>query len=74
MEQSYKKYLSYTQRELEIKLNRERDKMTPLERREILQAVGEERKRLRSVQAKKKRGYTYRYLLLLLNIYKYIDR
>jgi len=54
MEQSYKKYLSYTQRELEIKLNRERDKMTPLERREILQAVGEERKRLRSVQAKKK--------------------
>ena len=54
MEQSYRKYLSFSQQQLRTKLERLRDKMTPLERSEILQAVGEERKRLRSVQAKKK--------------------
>lgn len=54
MEQSYKKYLSLTQRDLEIRLNRERDRITDLERAAILKAVGEERKRLRSAQAQKK--------------------
>ncbi len=54
MEQSYRKYLSFTQAQLAARLDKLKDRMTPLERNEILRVVSEERKKLRSEKAKHK--------------------
>lgn len=54
MDKSFRKYLSFNQRQLEARLEKERDKLTQLERDEIMRVVGEERRRLRSENAKRK--------------------
>jgi hypothetical protein len=54
MDTSYNRYLSYTQRELQLHLDRQRDTMPDDLRADIMRQVGEERTRLRSVKAKER--------------------
>lgn len=54
MEQSYRKYLSFSQRNLALHLERQSSTLTPLEKQEILRIVGEERSKLRSANAQKR--------------------
>lgn len=54
MDTSYNRYLSYTQRELQAHLDKQRDTMPEELRADIMRQVREERTRLRSVKAKER--------------------
>jgi hypothetical protein len=54
MDTSYKRYLSYPNRELQAHLDKQRDTMPIEVREEIMRQVREERTRLRSVKAKER--------------------
>jgi hypothetical protein len=69
MEQSYRKYLSFSQRDLALHLERQSSTLTPLEKQEILRVVGEERSKLRSANAQKRYADTaWKELLHPLNV------